>query len=147
MKDIFEQIGIESNWIETKKGRKGIIKDLSKLYQQNETKDFKIIIEEKKEIKVHKLILILRSELFKGMFQLNVQDQSNQVHDYSRKSFEAINQFIYFLYHDEFEEETKITKENLEEYVDIKDYYQLNPKSLIGELLLDFDYFKNIFFN
>ncbi|KAJ5079499.1 hypothetical protein M0811_14480 [Anaeramoeba ignava] len=78
------------------------------------------------------------------MFQLNIEDLSNQVHDYSRKSFETIKQFIYFLYHDEFEEE-KLNENIFEEYADIKDYYQLNPKSIIGELLLDFHYFKNIF--
>ncbi|KAJ5073698.1 hypothetical protein M0811_08535 [Anaeramoeba ignava] len=126
----FEEIGFDLNWVNEKKGRKGIIKDLSKLYQENETKDFRIICEEK-EIKVHKLILILRSELFKGMFELNIQDQSNQVHDYSGKSFETINQFIYFLYNDEFEEEIKINKE----FYDLKDYFQLNPNSIIDLIL------------
>ncbi|KAJ5069345.1 hypothetical protein M0811_11688 [Anaeramoeba ignava] len=57
---LFKEIGFDSNWIENKKGRKGIIKDLSKLYQQNETKDFTIIISKEKEIKVHKLILIIQ---------------------------------------------------------------------------------------
>ncbi|KAJ5075397.1 speckle-type poz protein [Anaeramoeba ignava] len=70
--------------------------------KENETKDF-IIISEEKEIKVHKLILFTRSELFKGMF-LSVSDTSNQVHDYSRKSNESIQQLIYFLYHDKFKE-------------------------------------------
>ncbi|KAJ5079256.1 ankyrin repeat ph and sec7 domain containing protein secg-related [Anaeramoeba ignava] len=110
VEEFFKEIGFDSNWINSKKGRKGIIKDLSKLYQENETKDFKIIIE-KKEIKVHKLILIIRSELFKGMF-LNVQDSSNQVHDYSQKSFSTIHQLIYFLYHDKFEEKQKKQKKH-----------------------------------
>ncbi|KAJ5078379.1 speckle-type poz protein [Anaeramoeba ignava] len=90
IEEFFKEIGFDLNWIQSKKGRKGILKDLSKLYQQESTKDFTIICEEEKEIKVHKLILILRSELFKGMFQLNVQDSSNRVHDYSGKSFETI---------------------------------------------------------
>ncbi|KAJ5068309.1 hypothetical protein M0811_12421 [Anaeramoeba ignava] len=124
-----EEIEIDSNWIK-EKGRKGIIKDLSKLYQENETKDFKIIIKEK-EIKVHKLILITRSELFKGMFQLNVSDTSNQVHDYSKKSFKTIQQLIYFLYHDEFE----VNQIPNEEYLDLKDYYQLNLNSIIDLIL------------
>ncbi|KAJ5078069.1 ankyrin repeat protein [Anaeramoeba ignava] len=129
----FKEVGFDSNWIQSKKGRKGIIKDFSKLYQQESTKDFTIIFEEEKKIKVHKLILILRSELFKGMFQLNVQDSSNQVHDYSGKSFETIHQLIYFFYHDEFEKETnKFPQEIKKEFDYFKDYYQLNPNSIIG---------------
>ncbi|KAJ5071635.1 ankyrin repeat [Anaeramoeba ignava] len=132
---LFKEIGIDSNWIEIKKGRKGIIKDLSKLYEENETKDFKIIFDNEKEIKVHKLILIIRSELFKGMF-LNVQDKSNQVHDYSGKSFETIQEFIYFIYHDKFSKNIKKEKEIiLEEYFDLKDYYQLNQNSIIDLFL------------
>ncbi|KAJ5071698.1 ankyrin repeat ph and sec7 domain containing protein secg-related [Anaeramoeba ignava] len=129
---LFQEIGLESKWIENKKGRRGIIKDLSKLYEENETKDFTIISKEK-EIKVHKLILILRSELYKGMF-LNVEDTSNQVHDYSGKSFETIQQLIYFLYHDEFPKNIE-KKEIEEEYLDIKEYYQLNLNSIIDLIL------------
>ncbi|KAJ5073283.1 hypothetical protein M0811_08967 [Anaeramoeba ignava] len=72
----------------------------------------------------------MRSELFQGMF-LSVQDSSNQVHDYSGKSFETIHQLIYFLYHDEFDETKEITKEIIQEFEDLKDYYQLNQNSII----------------
>ncbi|KAJ5067024.1 ankyrin repeat protein [Anaeramoeba ignava] len=133
LKEFFKEIGIESNWIESKKGRKGILEDLHKLYQENQNKDFTIIISEEKEIKVHKLILILRSELFKGMF-LNVQDSSNQVHDYSKKSNETIQQLIHFFYHDEFDKEKEIKKE---EFKDLKDFYQLNQNSIIDLILED----------
>ncbi|KAJ5067015.1 speckle-type poz protein [Anaeramoeba ignava] len=109
-------------------------KEYWKIYQnyinKMKQKIFTIIKEEKeKEIKVHKLILIIRSELYKGMFQLNVQDSSNQVHDYSKKSFKTIQELIYFLYHDKFENE--IPKETQEEFSDLKDYYQLNQNSII----------------
>ncbi|KAJ5071634.1 ankyrin repeat [Anaeramoeba ignava] len=130
----FKEIGIDSNWIEIKKGRKGIIKDLSKLYEENETKDFTIICS-RKRIKVHKLILIIRSELFKGMFLLNVEDKSNQVHDYSGKSFETIYQLIHFIYHDKFDKSKKIRQETKKEYLDLKDYYQLNQNSIINLIL------------
>ncbi|KAJ5078615.1 speckle-type poz protein [Anaeramoeba ignava] len=96
--NFFKEIEIDSKWIENKKGRKGIIKDLSKLYKENETKDFTIIVSEEKQIKVHKLILIIRSELFKAMFELNIQDLSNKVHDYSKKSNETIQSInLFFL--------------------------------------------------
>ncbi|KAJ5071633.1 ankyrin repeat [Anaeramoeba ignava] len=132
----YYKLELVQNWIEIKKGRKGIIKDLSKLYKENETKDFKIIFDNEKEIKVHKLILIIRSELFKGMFQLNVEDKSNQVHDYSGKSFQTIYQLIHFIYHDKFSKNIKKEKEIiLEEYFDLKDYYQLNQNSIIDLFL------------
>ncbi|KAJ5071724.1 ankyrin repeat [Anaeramoeba ignava] len=135
--EFFKEIGFDLNWIKSKSKRKGIIKDLSKLYEENDSKkDFTIICSDEKEIKVHKLILFLRSELFKGMFQLNVEDKSNQVHDYSKKSFETINQFIYFLYHDEIEE-NKFNSKIIEEFEDIKDYYQLNLNSIIDLFLND----------
>ncbi|KAJ5076380.1 ankyrin repeat ph and sec7 domain containing protein secg-related [Anaeramoeba ignava] len=135
MEEFFKEMGFDSKWIELKKGRRGILKDLQKLYQNESTKDFTIICgEEEKGIKVHKLILIIRSELFKGMF-LSVQDSSNQVHDYSGKSFETLNQLIYFLYHDEFNEK----EINQEEFEDVKDYYQLNENSIIDFLLKDYN--------
>ncbi|KAJ5067988.1 hypothetical protein M0811_12688 [Anaeramoeba ignava] len=68
------------------------------------------------------------------MFQLNVQDSSNQVHDYSGKSFETIQQLIHFLYHDEIEE-NELNSRNFEELQDAKDYYQLNPNSIIDLIL------------
>ncbi|KAJ5071725.1 ankyrin repeat [Anaeramoeba ignava] len=135
--EFFKEIGFDLNWIKSKSKRKGIIKDLSKLYEENDSKkDFTIICENGKEIKVHKLILFLRSELFKGMFQLNIRDTSNEVHDYSRKSFETINQFIYFLYHDKIEE-NKFNSKIIEEFEDIKDYFQLNLNSIIDLILND----------
>ncbi|KAJ5071726.1 ada2a-containing complex component 3 isoform d [Anaeramoeba ignava] len=135
--EFFKEIGLNSNWIKSKSKRKGIIKDLSKLYKENDSKkDFTIICENGKEIKIHKLILFLRSELFKGMFQLNIRDTSNEVQDYSRKSFETLNQFIYFLYHDGFEE-NKINPKIIEELEDIKDYYQLNQNSIIDLILFE----------
>ncbi|KAJ5077276.1 speckle-type poz protein [Anaeramoeba ignava] len=133
IENIFKEIGFDSNWINSKKGRKGLLNDLKLLYKQEETKDFKIIYEEnenEKEIKVHKLILIIRSELFKGMF-LSVNDSSNQVHDYSGKSFETLNQLIYFFYHDEFNERKEINSKIIKEFEDVKDYFQLNQNSII----------------
>ncbi|KAJ5067018.1 ankyrin repeat ph and sec7 domain containing protein secg-related [Anaeramoeba ignava] len=137
LKEFFKEIGFDSNWIESKKGRKGILEDLHKLYEENQNKDFTIIISEEKEIKVHKLILILRSEVYKGMF-LSVNDSSNQVHDYSKKSNETIQQLIYFLYHDEEKEiNSKINSKMIEEFEDLKDYYQLNENSIIDLFLKD----------
>ncbi|KAJ5069049.1 hypothetical protein M0811_11949 [Anaeramoeba ignava] len=77
------------------------------------------------------------------MFELNISDSSNQVHDYSKKTFETIQQLIYFLYHDEFEEIT-INQKIIEEFEDIKDYYQLNTNSIIDLYLNDEDFKRKI---
>ncbi|KAJ5078143.1 phytochrome-interacting ankyrin-repeat protein [Anaeramoeba ignava] len=135
IENFFKEIGLDSNWIESKLGRKGILNDFQKLYQDESTKDFTIIVEEK-EIKVHKLVLIIRSGLFKGMFLLNIEDKSNQVHDYSKKSFETIQQLIYFFYNDKFDK-SKMNKKIIEELEDAKDYYQLNQNSIIDLFLFE----------
>ncbi|KAJ5067902.1 ankyrin repeat protein [Anaeramoeba ignava] len=142
IKEFFQEMQLDSKWIQSKKGRKGIVKDFQHLYKQDSTKDFTIICEQNKEIKVHKLILILRSELFKGMFALNKQDSSNKVHDYSKKSFETIYQLIYFFYNDKFDERRLKNPKIIQEFGDVKDYFQLNPNSAF-ELILK----TNIFFS
>ncbi|KAJ5075583.1 ankyrin repeat protein [Anaeramoeba ignava] len=124
IQDFFKEISLDSDWIESKSKRKGILQDFTKLYEDNSTKDFKIICENK-QIQVHKLILIIRSGLFKNMF-LKVQDTSNQVHDYSGKSFETFKNFIYFLYHDEFDETTIIDEKLNQDLKYLKSFYQVN---------------------
>ncbi|KAJ5067731.1 ankyrin repeat family protein [Anaeramoeba ignava] len=130
MEEFFKEVGLDSNWIESKRGRKGILKDFHKLYLDESTKDFTIICSNGKEIKIHRFILIIRSELYKGMFALNVQDKSNQVHDYSGKSFETLNELVYFFYHDEINE-NRFTPKIIEEFEDVEDYFQLNQNSIL----------------
>ncbi|KAJ5077282.1 hypothetical protein M0811_00602 [Anaeramoeba ignava] len=90
-----------------------------------------------------KLDLIqIGSELFRGMF-LNVNDSSNQVHDYSGKSFETLNQLIYFFYHDEFDE-SKLNQEVIEELEDVKNYFQTNQNSKLNLILNRLKKKKNI---
>ncbi|KAJ5079004.1 ankyrin repeat ph and sec7 domain containing protein secg-related [Anaeramoeba ignava] len=118
----------------------GLRKDISKLFYEDETKDFKIICEDE-EIKVHKLILIARSELFYGMF-LNVNDDSNQVNDYSGKKKQSIKEFIKFLYFDKID--MNISEEIIEEFYDFDKYYQLNEKSVFPLLLEDLKRQRNL---
>ncbi|KAJ5073734.1 ankyrin repeat ph and sec7 domain containing protein secg-related [Anaeramoeba ignava] len=125
-------------WIEKKKGRNGLINDLKILYEKNESKNFIINVEndnEIKPIKVDKIILIARSEVFRGMF-LSVEDDSNQVKDYSGKSYQTIQKFIHFLYLDDVD----ISDAIFEEFEDIIDYYQLNEQSRM-RILLDQHYY------
>ncbi|KAJ5073019.1 hypothetical protein M0811_08974 [Anaeramoeba ignava] len=69
---------------------------------------------------------------------LSVNDSSNQVHDYSGKSFETIHQLIYFLYYDEFDKTKQFNFQLFAEFKDLKDYYQLNQNSRIDLILKDF---------
>ncbi|KAJ5067967.1 ankyrin repeat-containing protein [Anaeramoeba ignava] len=124
--NMLKDIGINTEKIAQKKGKKGLIKDLKILFNHEESKDFTIYVEEK-YIKVHKLILIIRSDLYRGMF-LNVQDDSNSVHDYSRNSFESVSALIYFFYMDEFPQ--NLTDLNIEELSEAHDYYELHGKNL-----------------
>ncbi|KAJ5071736.1 cyclin-dependent kinase inhibitor 2c [Anaeramoeba ignava] len=106
-------------------GRNGILKDLEKLFLDQESKDFEIIFNQE-SIKVHKLILISRSDLFRGMF-LSVKDDSNKVQDYSRKSISTIRHLIRFFYLDDFD--SNLPVQVIKEMEDVVDYYQLNKNT------------------
>ncbi|KAJ5066486.1 ras-related protein rab-13 [Anaeramoeba ignava] len=106
-------------------GRKELINDLKKLMNEETSKDFEIILGNE-TIKVHKLILIIRSELYRGMFLFVTEDKSNSVHDYSNKKPETIKTLINFLYTDEIPE--NLNKKIYQELIECVDYFQLNPK-------------------
>ncbi|KAJ6237817.1 btk-binding protein-related [Anaeramoeba flamelloides] len=98
----------------------------------NELKDMLTV---EKEIKIHKLILIARSQLYRDMFT-NITETINSVHDYSGKSFQTLKIFYKFLYTRkiEFENDDDVDL-IINELEDVIDYYQLNSNSyLIKEL-------------
>ncbi|KAJ5073409.1 ras-like protein [Anaeramoeba ignava] len=121
--ELCEKMGIES---EKHIGREKLVGDMEKLYLDEESKDFSIIVK-KKEIKVHKIILALRSEVYREMFK-QVQDESGKVSDYTNSKIKTIQVLIRFFYTDLIDEEM-ITKEIIEELKEAKDFYQLNFKS------------------
>ncbi|KAJ5073509.1 ankyrin repeat-containing protein [Anaeramoeba ignava] len=132
LSEIYEK---PEEWIERKKGRNGIIRDLDILFQNQSTKNFTILFSNSNHsIHVDKLILVARSELYRGMF-LSVEDDSNQVHDYSGKSFETVQKLVRFLYLDEINISSKNSIDNFDEFVDLIDYYQLNEKSRMRMVL------------
>ncbi|KAJ5077386.1 ras-related protein rab-13 [Anaeramoeba ignava] len=76
----------------------------------------------------HKIILITRSELYRGMFNIS-EDKSNSVHEYSNKQTETIQSLIHFFYTDNI---PKIENEKIyEELKECVDYFQLNSERLI----------------
>ncbi|KAJ5079154.1 claret isoform a [Anaeramoeba ignava] len=88
-------------------------------------KDF-IIERKEKQYKFPKLILIMRSELYRGMFLSVTEDKSNKVTDYSELSNKSFQIFEYWIYSNQIKDEIQITKETIDELETGIDYFQLN---------------------
>ncbi|KAJ6252988.1 ankyrin repeat-containing protein [Anaeramoeba flamelloides] len=107
-------------------------KDMRKLENMEKSKDYTVYISNI-PIKIHKLILQARSDLFRGLF-LSVDDSSTSVTDYSRKSPQSLKILFHFLYTDEINYHL-CNDEIVEELEDAADYYQLNVNSPFNFLL------------
>ncbi|KAJ6250368.1 btk-binding protein-related [Anaeramoeba flamelloides] len=104
----------------------------------------KIKIKEEEEVEgyekipVHKLILLIRSSLYRDMFDnLNEKEKNiNQIKDYTGKSMDALQIFIKYLYINKIApREVRGPKLIFEELQDSVEYYQLNNNSnLLDEL-------------
>ncbi|KAJ5067894.1 regulator of chromosome condensation [Anaeramoeba ignava] len=88
-------------------------------------KDF-IIERKEKQYKFPKLILIMRSELYRGMFLSVINDKSNKVTDYSELSNKSFQIFEYWIYSNQIKDEIQITQEIIDEIQIGIDYFQLN---------------------
>ncbi|KAJ3427241.1 ankyrin repeat-containing protein [Anaeramoeba flamelloides] len=111
--------------------KRGLKRDLANLYDDNDSKDFFLVVSElnkegetiEREIPVHKLILIAHSELFREMF-VNVDKESNRVHDYTGRSYEAIFYLIKYYYTDQLDE--AISDKAMDELYYAEEFYQLS---------------------
>ncbi|KAJ3426019.1 hypothetical protein M0812_28466 [Anaeramoeba flamelloides] len=123
-------------------------KDIAQLYQDDDSKDFKILVkiddnnqdndneededeEEKyKEIPVHKFILLAKSGLFRAMFDyVNEKENTNKIQDYTNKSIESLKILIKYFYTNSIEltidQEPELIVDELSDAVE---YYQLNDQ-------------------
>ncbi|KAJ3435086.1 cyclin-dependent kinase inhibitor 2c [Anaeramoeba flamelloides] len=116
-----------------RRSKASIAQDLTKLYLDESTKDFTIIVNDK-EIKMHKFVLIARSQLFRDMFTLVKNDSSNTVKDVSSKSFRSLKIMFKFFYSDVLEE-NEIDESILEELDDANDFYKLCRNSSLPYLI------------
>ncbi|KAJ6250842.1 btk-binding protein-related [Anaeramoeba flamelloides] len=127
-------------------------KDLLELYKNEDSKDFVLLVKDVeykenednndddgdfKEIPVHKFILLIRSGLFRGMFDyVNEKDNTNKVQDYTNKSIKSLEILIKYFYTDEIEltndDDPSLIVEELEDSIE---YYQLNEYSTLSEKL------------
>ncbi|KAJ6230950.1 btk-binding protein-related [Anaeramoeba flamelloides] len=124
-------------------------KDIAQLYQDDDSKDFKILVkiedeeneeeednedEDKEgnyeEIPVHKFILLARSGLFRAMFDyVNEKDNTNKVQDYTHKSIKSLEILIKYFYTNSIELTANEDPELIvEELSDAVEYYQLNDQ-------------------
>ncbi|KAJ5070698.1 pep-cterm sorting domain-containing protein [Anaeramoeba ignava] len=97
-------------------------------YNTNEAQNY-IIERKEKQYKFPKLILIIRSELYRGMFLSVTEDKSNKVTDYSELSNKSFQIFEYWIYSNQIKDEIEITQEIINEIKIGIDYFQLNQKS------------------
>ncbi|KAJ5071969.1 hypothetical protein M0811_09869 [Anaeramoeba ignava] len=95
------------------------------LNENENEKDF-IIERKEKQYKFPKLILIMRSELYRGMFLSVTNDTSNKVTDYSELSNKSFQIFEYWIYSNQIKDEIQITQEIIDEIQIGIDYFQLN---------------------
>ncbi|KAJ5071573.1 hypothetical protein M0811_10205 [Anaeramoeba ignava] len=95
------------------------------LNENENEKDF-IIERKEKQYKFPKLILIMRSELYRGMFLSVTNDTSNKVRDYSELSNKSFQIFEYWIYSNQIKDEIQITQEIIDELETGIDYFQLN---------------------
>ncbi|KAJ5066576.1 regulator of chromosome condensation [Anaeramoeba ignava] len=95
------------------------------LNENENEKDF-IIERKEKQYKFPKLILIMRSELYRGMFLSVTEDKSNKVRDYSELSNKSFQIFEYWIYSNQIKDEIQITQEIINEIEIGIDYFQLN---------------------
>ncbi|KAJ5075855.1 hypothetical protein M0811_06717 [Anaeramoeba ignava] len=98
---------------------------MKRIYLNENEKDF-IIERKEKQYKFPKLILIMRSELYRGMFLSVTEDTSNKVTDYSELSNKSFQIFEYWIYSNQIKDEIKITQEIIKEIQIGIDYFQLN---------------------
>ncbi|KAJ5076011.1 hypothetical protein M0811_06873 [Anaeramoeba ignava] len=100
---------------------------MKRIYLNENENEKDIIIERKeKQYKFPKLILIMRSELYRGMFLSVTEDKSNKVTDYSELSNESFQIFEYWIYSNQIKEGIQITQEIIDEIEIGIDYFQLN---------------------
>ncbi|KAJ5072863.1 claret isoform a [Anaeramoeba ignava] len=104
---------------------KMINETMNRVYLNENEKDF-IIERKEKQYKFPKLILIMRSELYRGMFLSVTNDTSNKVTDYSELSEESFEIFEYWIYSNQIKEGIEITKKIIKEIETKIDYFQLN---------------------
>ncbi|KAJ3423465.1 leucine-zipper-like transcriptional regulator [Anaeramoeba flamelloides] len=100
-------------------------REIASLMNKDKSKDFTIIVDNR-AIKVHKFMLCLKSELYRGFFNYTgYNTKQNQIKDFSKRSFNAVNSLIHYLYTGTAEH---IYYDTAKELIGASDYYGLDLK-------------------
>ncbi|KAJ3446261.1 UBIQUITIN-40S ribosomal protein S27A-1 [Anaeramoeba flamelloides] len=126
---VFEKIGM------TKQSESTLLTTISNLWEDEQSKDLTILVpenEELKPIRLHRIILQARSNLFRSMF-ISVNQIEDSLKDFSGKSYQSLLVFYKFLYTNKLEitGNTKRQKKVKEELSDVDTYYQLSSNNQI----------------
>ncbi|KAJ3427286.1 btk-binding protein-related [Anaeramoeba flamelloides] len=118
-----------------------LLQEVAKAFDFDEdSKDFEILVKDDDEINeeliaipVHKWVIQARSGLFREMFQ-NINEEKNQVKDFSELGPDSMEIFIKFLYTNTVE----LTADHVPEFVlqdleIVPEYYKLNEKEIFSE--------------
>ncbi|KAJ6238671.1 ras-related protein rab-37 [Anaeramoeba flamelloides] len=140
--------------------KKNFVQDITALYKSGESKNFSVFVKDSKcrkdededededeeggligeeepgeEIPIHKIILLVRSGLFRSMFR-NIQENLSTVTDHSARSIDTVKCILKFLYTDEIEMTADYDREIvLKELKDVVEFYQLNKRSTLLKFL------------
>ncbi|KAJ6236877.1 hypothetical protein M0813_27622 [Anaeramoeba flamelloides] len=134
---ICKQIDYKS--VDWKSTTKGFLSDLKELYHDDKSKNFSIVVHGI-EVRVHKEIIMARSELYRQMY-LNTYEECTKVTDYSDRSLPTMKVFVKYLYTDKID----LTedgygyyeqKEIMQELDDAQNFYQLSDWSKLN-LIVD----------
>ncbi|KAJ3426557.1 btk-binding protein-related [Anaeramoeba flamelloides] len=121
------------------------------LYSDEDSKDFEILVKDVEEnneelvaIPVHKWVIQARSGLFREMFQ-NINEEKNQVKDFSELGPDSMEIFIKFLYTNTVE----LTADHVPEFVlqdleIVPEYYKLNEKEIFSEQIQELKKLNNM---
>ena len=130
IKDICDELNID---FENKNGIAGFRRDIKSLYDSRLlTGDFTIVVEKVDNkgilsetiVRVHKIILAARSNMFRNMF-LGATDTSNRVTDLSGLSLPAMDALIEFIYTGQISNLRNLGQDVKDELLEAAEFYQL----------------------
>ncbi|KAJ3427156.1 hypothetical protein M0812_26736 [Anaeramoeba flamelloides] len=143
---------INKELFDQKSGNNGLVADLTTMFNDDKTKDFTLLIpdldnedsdedeqeeneDEFDEIPVHKFILVARCGLFREMFT-NINEEKDNVKDFSGKSIDTMECLIKFFYTDFIELNADLDFNFLQEELEnVSEYFQLNENIKMDKVL------------
>ncbi|KAJ6227123.1 ankyrin repeat [Anaeramoeba flamelloides] len=125
IKEIGNHLGLDESAIRKKSFKNGLIRDLKKIWKNQDSSDFIIILKNNGKMYLNKFILSARSQFFNKLFSENKELEDYEMDNNYPKS--AITSFFHFIYFDRFPNDVK--QSDLENIEKLALKYQLNEKT------------------